>query len=128
MKIGVHKNIRGKIGVNTGTNNVRYLFIIFMLSTIILFSAISDTFQSFQMISQSYKLVNISSIGLKTYVNFTGNQFLIINHNAFDWTNVKFEVEAAPVRDNPSEETLQSEPVVINAPRIRAGGTYTVST
>ncbi len=128
MEFVGYKNIRGKIRVNTCKNNVRYLFIIFTLSTIVLLSAISDTFQSFQMISQSYKLVNASSIGLKTYVNFTGNQFLIINHSAFDWTNVKFEVEAAPVRDNPSEERLKSEPVVLNASRIRAGGTYTVST
>jgi hypothetical protein len=126
MKNMTYQCIREKIRNNHREDNVRFLLIIVTLCTIILLSAISDTFQSSQMSSQSYRLANTSSAGLKTYVEFTGNQFLIINHSTFDWINVKFEVKATPVGDNSSEETLKSEPVVFNAPRIRPGGTYTV--
>jgi hypothetical protein len=128
MENMIYNNILGKIGNNIYENAEKFLLIIFIFSTIILSGVVSDTFQSFQTIPQIYKLSNTSIIGLKTYVEFTGNQFLIINHSGFDWTNVIFEVKAAPVTDNSSEETLKSKPVVLNVPRIRAGGTYTVST
>jgi hypothetical protein len=127
MKNMTYQCIRGKIKNSSQKNGARFLLIIVTLCTIILLSATSDTFQSSQTTSQAYKLANASSIGLKTYVEFTRNQFLIINHSAFDWTNVKFEVKATPVSDDSSEEMLKSEPVVFNVPRIRAGGTYTVS-
>ena len=127
MKNAMYQYIPRKIRNNSRKNCARFLLIIATLCTIMLLSATSDTFQSSRTAFQSYKLANASGIGLKTYVKSTGNQFLIINHSAFDWTNVKFEVKATPVGDNSPEETLMSEPGVFNAPRIRAGGTYTVS-
>jgi hypothetical protein len=128
MKNVIRQCILAKARNNSRQNSARFLTIILTLCTITLLSAVSDAFQSSQRASQSYKLASTSGTGLKTYVEFTGNQFLVINHSAFDWTNVKFEVKAMPVSDHSSEEMLKSEPVVFNALRIRAGGTYTVST
>lgn len=128
METMICKNIGGKFKGNANRNTVRYLIIMAILSVIVLLSTISGTFKSSKAMSESHKLVNASSIGLKTYVKFTGNQFLIINHSAFDWTNVRFEVEAAPVGKSSSEEAVRSEPVALSAPRIQAGGTYTVGT
>jgi dissimilatory sulfite reductase (desulfoviridin) alpha/beta subunit len=124
----VCKNIGEKLKGSTYRNTVGYLIIMVIVSVIVSLSTTSGSFKSSKAMSESHKLVNASSTGLKTYVKFTGNQFLIINHSAFDWTNVRFEVEAAPVGKSSSEEAVRSQPVALSAPRIQAGGTYTVST
>jgi hypothetical protein len=43
---------------------------------------------------------------VNAYVRFTGTQFLIIDKNHFDWTNVRVETTAHISQDPPLHETV----------------------
>jgi len=53
---------------------------------------------------------------LDATVVFTGTQFVISNHNNYDWTNVKLEINSGIIRGG----------YTLRAGRISAGQTYTV--
>ena len=57
-----------------------------------------------------------SIIDLNTSVNFTGEQFIIINEDNFDWTDVKLEVNSELLKDG----------YVLKTKKMVAGETYTV--
>jgi hypothetical protein len=86
--------------------------------------------QSYQNIPITYQNTQTISDGLKAYANFTGKQFLIINHDAFDWRDVTVAVHA---RQGPTPVIVDSvdpnEIIFASAvPRIRAGEMYTLQT
>ena len=55
-------------------------------------------------------------IDLKASVSFTGTQFVIVNKDNFDWTNVKLEVNSGLLKGG----------FVLKTQRMTAGETYTV--
>ena len=58
----------------------------------------------------------LQTVDLSAYANFTGEKFVIVNNDSFDWTNVKLEVNS---------ETLRSG-YILNVGKMVAGETYTV--
>lgn len=59
-----------------------------------------------------------STVDLTARVRFTGNQIVVHNGDAFDWTNVKLEINSG----------LLSGGYVLNLPRMRAGEECSVGT
>ena len=57
-----------------------------------------------------------SIIDLNTSVNFTGEQFVIVNEDNFDWTDVKLEVNSGLLKGG----------YVLKTEKMVAGETYTV--
>jgi hypothetical protein len=55
--------------------------------------------QQYQNVSENYQITHEMSDGLKAYTQFTGRQFLIINHDPFDWVDVTVAVNAR-IREN----------------------------
>jgi len=58
----------------------------------------------------------LQTVDLNASANFTGEQFVIVNNDSFDWTNIKLEVNS---------ETLKSG-YILNADKMISGETYTV--
>jgi hypothetical protein len=63
---------------------------------------------------------------LHAYVRFTGTQFLIINKNPFDWTNVRIEISSGTSQDHHLHGTIDPRAVMLMAPRINAGEAYSI--
>jgi hypothetical protein len=63
---------------------------------------------------------------LKAYVSFTELQFLIINKNQFDWTNVRIEVSSDTSQDHPLHGTIDPSAFMLMVPRINSGEAYSV--
>jgi len=57
-----------------------------------------------------------TSIDLKASVRFTGTQFVILNNDSFDWTNIKLEINSQGLRSG----------YILRASRLSAGAEYTV--
>jgi hypothetical protein len=77
-------------------------------------------FQKDQSTFNNYRIAEISHNGLRAFVKFTGQQIIIINNDAFDWTNVQFSVRAVPTFDYAASEIAHS------LPRVKARGVYTI--
>jgi len=92
---------------NIGCLSVLGLIVVF----IIIFSVVTDDGGSKKAETDPLQTVDLSA-----YANFTGEKFVIVNNDSFDWTNVKLEVNS---------ETLKSG-YILNADKMVAGETYTV--
>jgi len=57
-----------------------------------------------------------TTVDLKTSVLFDGSQFIIVNLDDFDWTNVKLEVNSSGFKSG----------YILNTKKMEAGHTYTV--
>jgi hypothetical protein len=66
---------------------------------------------------------NTSNI-LKTYVRFTGTQFLIINRNQFGWSNIRIAIGLDRGQDHPIHEKIDSSAFMLMIPRIDSGEAY----
>jgi len=65
---------------------------------------------------KTYKPSKPKRPDLNATVVFTGSQFVISNHNNFDWTNVKLEINSGIIRGG----------YTLRVGRMSAGQTYTV--
>ena len=70
-----------------------------------------------------YQIAYNISDGLKAYANFTGKQFLIINHDSFDWENVTVAVKAMKDGSPVVVESVDRDEIsfAFAVPRIKAG-------
>jgi hypothetical protein len=84
--------------------------------------------ESHQNIEPIYQITHNRSDGLKTYANFTGTQFLIINHDAFDWMDVTVAVNVRKGDPPVIVEPVDGNQIRFTVPRIRAGEMYTLQT
>jgi hypothetical protein len=77
-----------------------------------------------------YQIAYNISDGLKAYANFTGKQFLIINHDSFDWENVTVAVKAMKDGSPVVVESVDRDEIsfAFAVPRIKAGEMYTLQT
>jgi hypothetical protein len=73
-----------------------------------------------------YTFTSTASNISKAYVSFTEIQFLIINKNQFDWTNVRVEVSSDTSQDHPLHGTIDPRAFMLMVPRINSGETYPV--
>jgi hypothetical protein len=86
------------------------------------------TFKSHQPVSHHYKITDKTSDGLKAYTKFTGTQFLIINHDPFDWMDVTVAVNAQRIENQVVSAIGERNELILTVPRIRSGGMYTLET
>ena len=116
-----------QIGVS-GVNMCKYvpgcaLFLSGMLCTSIFYPS-----RSHQINIENYQIIYRIPTGLKAHTNFTGRQFLIINHDPFDWIDVNVAINTR-TRENIAVATcLESRASIFAIPRIRAGEVYTLQT
>jgi hypothetical protein len=105
----------------------RCLFIL-VISFVMIISATAILYpmQDHQPILSQYEITHKVSNGLKVYTKFTGQQFLIINNDPFDWVDVTLAVNAKQTANQAVSETRESNELVLAVPRIRSGGTYTL--
>jgi hypothetical protein len=87
---------------------------------------VSFTWIDNAQIPLNYTFTSIASNILKAYVNFTERQFLIINKNQFDWTNVRVEVSSDISQDYPLHGTIDPSSFMLMVPRINSGEAYSV--
>jgi hypothetical protein len=99
--------------------------IILLVSLIVLTSSILAS-QKNRVASKNYRITQISPDELRTFVQFTGEQILIINNNDFDWTNVQFTVRAAPIFAPIAHERPPTSPIAHTLPRFKARGVHTI--
>jgi hypothetical protein len=81
---------------------------------------------SAQIHTLNHTFTSTASNILKAYVNFTEKQFLIINKNQFDWTNVRVEVSSDTSQDHPLHGTIDPRAFTLMVPRINSGEAYSV--
>jgi hypothetical protein len=79
-----------------------------------------------QMHDLNYTFTSTASNILKAYVSFTEIQFLIINKNQFDWTNVRVEVSSDISQDYPVHGTIDPRAFMLMVPRMNSGEAYPV--
>ena len=80
-----------------------------------------------QIHAVNYTFASTSSNALKAYIRFTGTQFLIINKNPFDWTDIRINVIADSSQDRTLHKMNATRPFVLTIPRIHSGGAYAVA-
>jgi hypothetical protein len=76
--------------------------------------------------SLTYTFPCTTSSILKTYVQYTGAQFLIINKNPIDWTNVRIEINTDDSQNHRLHGTIDPNAFMLNAPTIRSGEAYPI--
>jgi len=91
-------------------------------------TSIIYTSQRYQNVSEHYQIIHKISDGLKSYAQFTGRQFLIINHDPFDWVDVTVAVNARIREDQVVAEFVASNEIIFAVPQISAGELYTLQT
>ena len=106
----------------------QYLLVCIPLLTVIVYVTLVHTFQSHQPISPPYGITHKASDGLKAYAKFTGTQFLIINHDPFDWMDVTVSVNAQRTENQGVSAIGERNELILAVPRIRSGGMYTLET
>jgi hypothetical protein len=84
------------------------------------------TFRDDQSPPVHYKMSYKTSDGLKAYAKFTGKQFLIINHDPFDWTDVTIAINAMRIENQVVSEAGESDELIFPIARIRSGGIHTL--
>jgi hypothetical protein len=103
-----------------------YFFIYVLLFAVIVCTTISYTFQNNSSTSYLYKITQKTNEGLKVYIKFTGNQFLIVNHDSFDWMDVTFAITTESIGNHTVSETMAGRELILAVPRIKSGTAYTV--
>jgi hypothetical protein len=106
----------------------KYSLICVLLCMGMVCTAIFSCSRSYQNTQASYRITHNISDGLKVYANFTGRQFMIINHDAFDWIDVTVDVNVRKDSTSVVVESVDSDQLRFAVPRIRAGGMYTLQT
>jgi hypothetical protein len=108
----------------------KYPFISILLSLGIFCTSIFHLSKNFESTPVSYQITYEISDGLKAYANFTGKQFLIINHDSYDWKNVTVAVKAMKGGSPVVVESIDSDEIAFAfaVPRIKAGEMYTLQT
>jgi hypothetical protein len=84
------------------------------------------TSQPHQNIAENYRITHNISDGLTAYATFTGKQFIIINHDPFDWMDVTV---ALNIRKDDNQDVVQSvdgEEIFFTVPRIKTREIFTV--
>jgi hypothetical protein len=79
-----------------------------------------------QIHALNYTFTSTSSNVLKAYIRFTRTQFLIINKNQFDSTNVRVDVNSDISQDHPLHKIIDPRPFMLTIPRINSGEAYSV--
>jgi hypothetical protein len=79
-----------------------------------------------QIHALDYTFTSTASKRLKAYVRFTGTQFLIINKNQFDWTNVRVEISSDINQDHPLHDTIAPRAFMLMVSEINTGEAYSV--
>src|SRR5215510_9731359 len=118
---GIHPNIaRGVAKIYTlGSEAIWAICAVFTIALLwVCFTWISNT----QFHALNYTFTSNASSILKAYVSFTEKQFLIINKNQFDWTNVRVEVSSDTSQDHPLHGTVDPRAFMLMVPRINSGG------
>lgn len=108
----------------------KYPLISILLGIGIFCTSIFHLSQNSHNTPEPYQIAYSIADGLKAYANFTGKQFLIINHDSFDWKNVTVAVNARKGRNPVVIESVDSDEIVfaVAVPRIKAGEMYTLQT
>lgn len=104
----------------------KYLLMYVSLFVGIVCTSLIYTSQRYQNVSENYEITRKISDGLKAYAQFTGRQFLIINHDPFDWVDVTVAVNARIRENQVVAESVASAEIIFAVPRIRAGEMYTL--
>jgi hypothetical protein len=63
---------------------------------------------------------------LKAYVRFTGTQFLIINKNQFNWTDVRIEINTDSSQNHYLHETTDPNAFMLMLPKMDIGEAYPI--
>jgi hypothetical protein len=122
---GIHPNIAESTGkINKLKNGVIWAIFAFLTVTFLFepFRRIDNA----QIHALDYTSISTASEILKAYVRFTGTQFLIINKNQFDWTNVRIEINADNSQDHPLHETVAPSAFRLMVSGINTGEAYSV--
>jgi hypothetical protein len=108
----------------------KYPLISILLTMGIFCTSIFHLSKNFQNTTDTYQITYNIRDGLKAFASFTGKQFLIINHDSFDWKNVTVAVKARKVGNPAAVESVDSDEIVFAfaVPRIKAGEMYTLQT
>jgi hypothetical protein len=108
----------------------KYPLISILLGMGIFCTSIFHLSKNFQNTPEPYQITYNISNGLKAYANFTGKQFLIINHDSFDWKNVTLAVKVMKGGNPVVVESVDSDEIAFAfaLPRIKAGEMYTLQT
>jgi hypothetical protein len=104
----------------------KYLLLYVSLVFGIVCTSIICPSQRYQNVSENHQITHKMSDGLKAYARFTGRQFLIINHDPFDWVDVTVAVNARIRENRVFAESVGSDEMISAIPRIRAGEIYTL--
>jgi hypothetical protein len=104
----------------------RYLFMYVSLFVGIVCTSVIYTPHQYQNVSEYYQITHKISDGLKVYAQFAGRQFLIINHDPFDWVDVTVAVNARIRENQVVAESVASDEIIFAVPRIRVGEMYTL--
>ena len=122
---GIHPNIARSTGkINKLKNEV--IWAIFAFLTVTLLFGPFTRIDNAQIHALDYTSISTASKILKAYVRFTGTQFLIINKNQFDWTNVRIEINADISQDHPLHETVAPSAFMLMVSGINTGEAYSV--
>jgi hypothetical protein len=122
---GIHRNIaRGMAKIYTlGSEAIWAICALFMIALLwVCFTWIDKA----QMHDLNYTFTSTASNILKAYVSFTERQFLIMNKNQFDWTNVRVEVSSDISQDYPLHGTIDPRAFMLMVPRMNSGEAYPV--
>jgi hypothetical protein len=82
--------------------------------------------QNHQNISEDYRITHKMSEGLTAYAKFTGKQFLIINHDPFDWMDVTVAINTKKGNNQGVVESVDSAEILFTVPRIKTGESFTL--
>jgi hypothetical protein len=116
-----------QIGVS-GVDMYKYVHGCVLFLSGILCTSIFYPSRNHQINKDNYQIIHRIPAGLKAHTKFTGRQFLIINHDPFDWIDVKVTINTR-TRENIAVATfLESGASIFVIPRIRAGEVYTLQT
>lgn len=122
---GIHPNIaRSTVKINKLKSEV--IWAISAVFTVALLLGSFAWIAKAQIHALDYTITYTASNILKAYVRFTGTQFLIINKNQFDWTNVRIEINADISQDHPLHETVAPRAFMLMASGINTGEAYSI--
>jgi hypothetical protein len=76
--------------------------------------------------SLNYTFPCITSSMLKAHVWFTGTQFLIINQNKFDWTNIRIEISTGSSQNHLLHGTIDPNVFTLTVGKIGIGEAYPI--
>jgi hypothetical protein len=85
------------------------------------------SFQTDRRTLRNSRITEMAHSGLRVFVKFTGHQIIIINNNAFDWTNVQVAVHTGPILHGISAGSSSGSYSTHALPRIKARSVYTIS-